>query len=382
MAQVPIKVPFCKPDYAVNETGHLNAAIAEGRLEGGGRFTRASEAFLETMLGAKAALVVPSCTAALEMMGLVLDLKPGDEVIMPSFTFVSTANAMALRGAVPVFVDIDPNTLNIDPVAAEAAIGPRTRAIMLVHYAGVGCDMDAFEALSRKHDLVLLEDAAQALEASWNGRPLGSFGTYAAISFHHTKNVSCGEGGAFISNHGGDARLAEFVRDKGTNRADFLRGTESKYEWLSLGSSYLLSELAGAVLLGQLERSGDLLAKRLRLWARYQEAFAGRDDVIVPRIPPSAGHNAHIFHLRLCDREARDGFCQAMRERGVVASPHYVPLHLTPAGRQLGRAVGCMDITVRTTETLVRLPLFSAMTDSQQAFVIETALALLDGGRG
>jgi dTDP-4-amino-4,6-dideoxygalactose transaminase len=374
----PVTVPFCKPDYSDLEIGHLHASIAAGRLEGGGQFTMACEEKIRATSECRSAYVVPSCTAALEMMALILDLKPGDEVIMPSYTFVSTANAFAMRGAVPVFVDIDARTLNLCPQAAANAITERTRAIVLVHYGGIGCDMEAFEALASRHDLALLEDAAQALGSRWNGRALGSFGRMGAISFHHTKNISCGEGGALLINESRDERPAEFVRDKGTNRSDFLRGTESKYEWLVLGSSYLLSELASAVLLGQLERMDDLKRKRMKLWNRYDEAFADRDAVLRPFIPPAAEHNAHIFHLRLPDQRHRDMFCQHMRQSGIVAAPHYVSLHLTPGGLAYGRAHGDLNITTDTVSRLVRLPLFSDMSSSQQASVIDAATTYLD----
>lgn len=368
-----VSVPFCKPDYSPLEMAHLQASVDEGRLEGGGRFTRECEARISALSKSLEAYVVPSCTAALEMMALITDMKPGDEVIMPSFTFVSTANAFAIRGVVPVFVDVDPVTLNICPLKAEAAITDRTRAIMVVHYPGVACDMDALCAVADTHGIDILEDAAQALGARWMGQPLGSFGRLAGISFHHTKNISCGEGGALLVNQEEDRRKAEFIRDKGTNRADFLRGQESKYEWLVLGSSYLLSELASAVLLGQVERIDDLTIKRMRLWSRYHDVFSGVSGVTAPQIPAKAEHNAHIYHLRLPTHQLRDGFCEAMKKCGIVAAPHYVPLHLTPGGRLYGRAHGELDVTCNAARTLVRLPLFSAMSDAQQAHVIDTA---------
>lgn len=371
-------VPFCKPDFDRRERAYVAAVLDGGGLEGAGRFTRAGEAFLTDILKCQSALIVPSCTAALEMMGLVLDLRPGDEVVMPSFTFVSTANAIALRGAVPVFVDIDPETLNIDPVAAERAISPRTRAIMVVHYGGVACDMDAFADICSRHDLILLEDAAQALGSSWKGRPLGSFGAYGAISFHHTKNVSCGEGGALIVNDGGDGRLAEILREKGTNRGDFLRGTAGKYEWISLGSSYLLSELTAAVLMGQFERMDELLSRRMRLWEAYDVAFGYYSGVRRPKVPLEALHNAHIYHLRLPDHAMRQALCAYLREKGVVASPHYVPLHSTPGGHRFGKAAGPFTHTNLAAQTLVRLPLFSSMSDAQQVMVIELTCEFLD----
>jgi dTDP-4-amino-4,6-dideoxygalactose transaminase len=373
-----VRVPFCKPDYCAREWDNLQAAIAQGRLEGGGRFTRACEARLEAMTGAQRALIVPSCTAALEMMALIAGIGPGDEVIMPDYTFVSTANAIALRGGVPVFVDVDPLTLNICPAAVKTAITERTRAVMVVHYAGVSCDMDAISQLCQAHGLMLMEDAAQALSSSWKGQALGTFGRFGAISFHHTKNVSCGEGGALLINDPDSVQIAEHVRDKGTDRAEFLRGQRAKYEWQTLGSSFLLSELAAAVLEGQLYRADDLRAKRLVLWDRYLDAFAGRPELQLPRIPDGTDHNGHIFHLRFERGEDRDGFVQHMRQAGIIAAPHYIALHGTPGGQRFARSAGRLDTSLAAERTLVRLPLFSAMTPAEQDFVIAAAFEALD----
>lgn len=372
-----IRVPFCRPDYESGELEHLADAVRFGRLEGGGPFTRACEQLLEADTGSHRALITPSCTAALEMMALLLDIRPGDEVVMPAYTFVSTANAIALRGGVPVFAEIDPATLNLDPDAAAAAITSRTRAIMLVHYAGVGCEMEAFQSLASKHGLALLEDAAQALGARWNGRALGSFGRLGAFSFHHTKNVACGEGGALLVNDERDRQRADYVRDKGTDRADFLRGERSKYEWRELGSSYLLSELAAAMLQRQLERRQSLLEKRLARWTCYDRVFSSYADLVTPHIPKPASHNAHIYHLRLPEPESREAFIAELRSQGIIAAAHYVALHDTPGGQKLARSAGDLPHTRKAAETLVRLPLYSAMTDGEQDIVINAAMQAL-----
>jgi dTDP-4-amino-4,6-dideoxygalactose transaminase len=373
----PIRVPFCRPDFGLEERRFFEDAIAGGRLEGGGEQTLACEAVLQEQTGAKRALITPSCTAALEMMALALDLGPGDEVIMPSFTFVSTANAFALRGAIPVFADIDPLTMNLDPEAARAAITPNTKAIMVVHYAGVGCDMEAFDALCKAHGLHLLEDAAQAVGASWNQKPLGSFGTMAAFSFHHTKNVTCGEGGALLVNDPAQVKQCEFIRDKGTDRADFLRGQVSKYEWRVLGSSYLLSELAAGVLLGQLRREKKLTEARMKIWHGYDARFGRLNALRTPQIPTAASHNAHIYGIRFADMATRDACNSFMRERGIITAPHYVPLHLTPAGQKFGRASGKLPHTIDAAQTLLRLPLYSAMSQDEFTLVVDGLSAFL-----
>ncbi len=370
-------IPFCKPDYKGGERAALDLAFASGSLEGGGVRNRHCEKILEQSTGCHRALLTPSCTAALEMMALALDLQPGDEVIMPSFTFVSTANAIALRGSVPIYVDIDPRTFNLDPVLAKAAITPKTRAIMLVHYGGVGCDMEAFTSLCQDHGLMLLEDAAQAIGASWSGKPLGSFGALAAISFHHTKNISCGEGGALLINDHSLVRICEFIRDKGTDRSDFLKGHVGKYEWQRLGSSYLLGELPAALLSAQLAREGELTATRLAAWHRYDEMLAPVNSIATPQIPAEAGHNGHIYNIRLKTADLRNECAAFMRQRGIAASPHYVPLHLAPAGRKYGRTHGSLENTVRVCETQLRLPIYSSISNEEQRRVVETLLEFL-----
>lgn len=365
-----LHIPFCKPDYGIAERDAIEAAIKSGKLEGGGQMNRKCETYLQNYLQVPRALITPSCTASLEMMALILDLAPGDEIIMPSFTFVSTANAFALRGLVPVFTDIDPKTFNLCPTQAARAITPRTRAIMLVHYAGVGCDMDAFEELAKEHNLILLEDAAQAIGCKWNGRALGSIGAMGAFSFHHTKNLTCGEGGALIVNQSAYKKPAEFIRDKGTDRSDFLKGDIGKYEWQRLGSSYLLSELAAAVLSEQLNRMEELNASRLKVWEKYDQALSSFDDLKTPFIPPQAKHNGHIYSLCFRTKSERNGCVAHMKAQGIIAAPHYVPLHLTPGGQRFGRANGALAITLKVTQTQIRLPIYSSMSDIEQSYVI------------
>ena len=376
--QADIEVPFCRPDYGAAERAAIEAAIRSGQLEGGGAMAQKCERWFEEWSGCSRALITPSCTASLEMMALVLGLGPGDEVIMPSFTFVSTAGAFALRGAVPVFVDIDPMTFNLDVTAARAAITNRTKAIMLVHYGGVGCEMEAFKALADAHGLVLLEDAAQAIGASWNGKPLGAFGAMSGFSFHHTKNITCGEGGALLINDPALVRQAEIVRDKGTDRSDFLRRQIDKYQWRALGSSYQLSELASAVLSAQLERTDALNTKRMTLWQRYDAALKADNRIQTPSVPKQAGHNAHIYSVLLSSSRQRSACVRFIRARGIIAAPHYVPLHLTEGGRKYGRAYGNLDVTCRVTATQLRLPLFSSMSQAQQDRVIAALTEFLD----
>ena len=373
-----INIPFCKPDYGPAERAAIETAMCSGKLEGGGAMAQKCENWFEARTGCARALITPSCTASLEMMALALDLQAGDEVIMPSFTFVSSAGAFALRGAVPVFVDIDPQTFNLDVDAARAAITPQTKAVLLVHYAGVGCEMEAFVDLCLEHGLVLLEDAAQAIGATWNGRPLGTFGAMSAFSFHHTKNITCGEGGALLVNDAGLIRSCEMIRDKGTNRADFLRRQIAKYEWHSLGSSYQLSELASAVLSEQLLRIELINTARLRLWTRYAEALGSDNRLQTPFIPKQAGHNAHIYSVLLSDRAQRDACAVFLRARGIVAAPHYVPLHLTPGGRKYGRAHGSLGVTLDVAARQLRLPLFATMRGVEQDAVMRALNEFLD----
>ena len=367
------RIPFNRPYMTGRELAYIAQAHANGHLSGDGPFTKRCNAWLEQTTGAMRALLTHSCTAALEMAALLLDLEPGDEVIMPSFTFVSTANAFVLRGAVPVFVDIRADTLNIDESLIEAAITPRTRAICVVHYAGVGCEMDAIEAIAVRHGLTIVEDAAQGILATYRGRPLGAIGGLGALSFHETKNLISGEGGALLVNDARFAERAEIIREKGTNRSQFFRGQVDKYTWVDVGSSYLPSEILAAFLAAQIEEADTINARRLALWNRYHEAFAPLEALgrlRRPIVPAHCTHNAHMYYLLLDDLDARTQFIASLKANDIHPVFHYVPLHSAPAGRKYGRASGDLAITDRTGERLVRLPLW--LPDLDQARVIGT----------
>lgn len=369
-------IPFNKPSIVGQELVNIAAAVERGQLSGDGNFTRACNQRIVDMTGAKAALLTHSCTAALEMAALLCDLVPGDEVIMPSFTFVSTANAVALRGAVPVFVDIDPATLNLDPDAVARAVTPRTKAIFAVHYAGFPADMDRLASIARAHGLFLVEDAAQALGSTWRGRPAGSLGDMAAFSFHETKNIISGEGGALTLMRADLIERAEIIREKGTNRSRFLRGQVDKYTWVDLGSSFLPGELIAAFLAAQLDRAEDIRARRLALFNRYAEAFADLEDagrVMLPHAPDGTRGNGHMFYLLLKDIDDRDGFIAHMRAAGVLTPFHYVPLHSAPAGRRFARACGDLRVTDSISARLVRLPMFWALGEDDMDHAIATA---------
>lgn len=357
-----IHIAFCDPEYGTDELKALTDALSWGKLEGGGPYNKRCETLIQQRLNAASVLMTPSCTASLEMMALALSLGPGDEVIMPDFTFVSTANAFALRGATPVFVDIDAKTLNIDPKAAAAAVTNKTKAIVAVHYAGVACDMTALQAICDQHEIALLEDAAQAYGATYRGLALGSIGAMSAFSFHHTKNLSCGEGGAIVSNLAKLTTPLEWIQEKGTDRASFKRREKTKYEWNCLGSSYLLSELAAAVLSVQLEKVDAVNEKRLEVWNRYAEHLHDLSGVILPDIPAYVGHNAHIFPIRLPNLDLRERLIAYLRQHGIVSTSHYVPLHKTKGGQAFSRVSGALNTTISASETLVRLPLHSKLS--------------------
>ena len=356
-----LRIPFNKPSLVGNELAHIQAAIDCGQLSGDGKFTRLCNARIAEMTGAATALLTHSCTAALEMAAILCDLQPGDEVIMPSFTFVSTANAVALRRAVPVFVDIDPLTLNLDPEAVARAVTPRTRAIFAVHYAGFPADMERLAKIAAAHDLLLVEDAAQALGSTRNGRPAGALGEMAAFSFHETKNIISGEGGALTLNRPELVERAEIIREKGTNRSRFLRGQVDKYTWVDIGSSFLPGELIAAFLYGQLEQADQIRHRRLALFDSYRAAFqdleaAGR--LALPHRPAGTTGNGHMFYLLLRDIEDRDAFIGHMRAGGIITPFHYVPLHSAPGGLRYGRALGELPVTDTISARLVRLPMF------------------------
>lgn len=365
-----MRIPFNKPHVTGRELGYIQRAIDSLHLSGDGDFTKRCQRWLEQHLGAPSVLLTHSCTAALEMAALLCQLEPGDEVIMPSFTFVSTANAFVLRGAVPVFVDIRPDTLNLDERRIEAAITSRTKAICAVHYAGVGCEMDQILAIAERHHLVVLEDAAQAVQASYRGKQLGSFGSVGAISFHETKNVISGEGGALVVNDAALASRAEILREKGTNRSAFFRGAVDKYTWVDIGSSFLPSEILAAFLWAQLEDADKILSERLALWKLYREAFAraaAREWLMLPTVPVHCQHNAHMFYVLLRSLDQRERVIKHLADRGINAVFHYVPLHSSPAGRRFGRASGSMTVTDAVGDHLLRLPLWVGLPPERLA---------------
>jgi len=372
-------IPFNKPYLTGREIENILKAKENGQLSGDGQFTKLCHAWLERSIGSKKALLTHSCTAALEMAALLLDLQPGDEVIMPSFTFVSTANAFVLRGAVPVFVDIRPDTLNIDECLIEEAIGPRTKAICVVHYAGVPCEMDAILAIARKHGLRIIEDAAQGIQSSYKGRPLGSIGDLAALSFHETKNVICGEGGSLLINDDAFVERAEIIREKGTNRSKFFRGQVDKYTWMDVGSSFLPSELNAAFLAAQLDEADAITLRRLQIWDTYHAWAAPLEAsgaLRRPIVPGDCQHNAHMYYLLLPDLATRSAFIDRMRVAGIGVVFHYIPLHSSPAGKRLGRTVGNLATTEAYADRLVRMPLWLGLEESLPR-VLESAESAL-----
>src|SRR5438105_2038733 len=372
MSEFPI--PFNKPSFAGREQQYMLEAVASGHLSGDGMFTKRCHAFLEAALGVPKVLLTTSCTHALEMTALLLDLREGDEVILPAFTFVSTANAFVLRGAKPVFVDIHPDTLNFDETQLESAITGRTKAAVLVHYAGVGCEMDAIMAIAGRHGISVIEDNAHGLFGKYRGKPLGSFGTMATQSFHETKNFSCGEGGALLINEESYAERAEVIREKGTNRSRFFRGLVDKYTWTDIGSSYLPSELLAAVLFAQFEARDSIHSHRKHLWDRYASglaAWAGYNEVAMPTVPSDRDQAYHMFYLLLPSLESRTRLIAELKSAGILSVFHYLPLHLSEVGRRLGGREGQFPVTEDVSDRLLRLPFYNTLTDSQQDRVIE-----------
>lgn len=368
-------IPFNTPSLVGNEIRYLREAIERGQLSGDGHFTKLCNAHLREATGAHAALLTHSCTAALEMAAILADLGPGDEVIMPSFTFVSTANAVVLRGATPVFVDVQPHTLNIDPERVAEAVTERTKAIFVVHYAGIPADMDEIIAIARRHDLMLVEDAAQALGSTYRGRPAGSLGDLGAFSFHETKNVIAGEGGALTICRPDLAERAEIIREKGTNRSNFMRGMADKYTWVDIGSSFLPGELIASFLYAQLEMAEMVRVRRRSVFDRYSEAFAdlaAAGRVEMPRCPDDRTGNGHLFYLIMPTADARDRFISHMRELGIGTPFHYVPLHSAPAGLRFGRTSGALPVTEDKPTRLVRLPLFFDLGIRAERVIAET----------
>jgi dTDP-4-amino-4,6-dideoxygalactose transaminase len=361
-------ITFNRPYATGGEFAYIEEAIQNSHLSGNGPFTDRCADWLQDRIGAARALLTFSCTSALEMAAILADLQSGDEVIMPSFTFVTTASSVALRGAVPVFVDVRPDTLNLDIEQVASAITPRTKAIVPVHYAGVGCEMDAIAGLARDHELVVIEDAAQAIGASYRGRALGGIGELGCLSFHETKNVHCGEGGALLVNADHWVERAEIIQEKGTNRRKFFRGEVDKYTWVDLGSSFLTSEINAAYLWAQLEAADEIMTRRLGIWNAYHERFDALDAagrVRRPVIPEDCEHNAHLYYLLLSDHAARDRLIDDLRGAGVQAVFHYIPLHSSPAGERVGRAHGALPVTDRVSECLVRMPLWVGMGEDE-----------------
>lgn len=367
-----MRIPFNRPWMTGNELDNIRQAHASGHLAGDGVFTRRCHGWLEEQTGAAKALLTHSCTAALEMAALLADLGPGDEVIMPSYTFVSTANAFCLRGAVPVFVDIRADTLNIDESLVEAAVTDRTRAIVPVHYAGVACAMDRILAIAEAHDLLVIEDAAQGIQSTWKGRPLGTLGHLGALSFHETKNIISGEGGALLVRDARFAERAEVVREKGTNRKAFFRGEVDKYSWVDTGSSYLPSELIAAFLWAQMEQARAITERRLAMWATYHEAFVEDECAGLcrrPVVPAETRHNAHMYYLLLPSPAHRARFIEGLKARGIHTVFHYVPLHSSRMGRAVGRASGDLARTEDLAGRLVRLPLWLGLEEHQEEVI-------------
>ena len=377
-----MKIRFNYPYMTGHELDYVKHAMQEGRLAGGGPYTKKCHNCLEQYLGAGKVLLTHSCTAALEMAAILLDIEAGDEIIMPSYTFVSTANAFVLRGGVPVFVDIRPDTLNIDEDKIEQAITERTKAICVVHYAGVACEMDKILEIAARHGLFVIEDAAQALGSAYKGKQLGGIGDLAAISFHETKNIISGEGGALVINNSKFAERAEIVWEKGTDRSRFFRGEVDKYTWVDIGSSYLPSELVAAFLLAQLERIDSINAKRMELWNLYYELLqpvARETRLILPTVPEHCRQNAHMFYLLLADASLQEHLLDHMRAEGTGAVFHYIPLHLAKAGKKYCRTAGVLDVTEDLYSRLVRLPLWPGMDEQDVRVVCSQVTECLSG---
>ena len=374
------KIPFNRPYMTGREPDYIAEAHSCGHLAGDGPFTRRCHAWLEQQIGCHKALLTHSCTAALEMMALLLEIEEGDEVILPSFTFVSTANAFVLRGGVPVFVDIRPDTLNIDETRIEDAITPRTKAIVPVHYAGVACEMDTIMAVAARHGLAVVEDAAQGAMASYRGRALGGIGDLGALSFHETKNVISGEGGALLVNSEKFVFQAEILREKGTNRSRFLRKEVDKYTWQDKGSSYLPSELNAAFLWAQLEEAERITRFRLDLWDHYHESFEPLEQrglLRRPIIPEGCSHNAHMYYVLLAPGADRAKVLAALADEGIDAVFHYVPLHDSPAGLRYGRTNGDLAVTDDLSSRLIRLPMWVGLQQADQNEVVDAMTRIL-----
>jgi len=377
-------VPFNRPSLVGTEYRYIAQALENGHISGDGAFTRRCHALLEQTLGVERALLTTSCTHALEMSALLLDAKSDDEVIVPSFTFVSTINAFVLRGARPVFADIRPDTLNIDEAQLETLITPRTRAILVVHYAGVSCEMDEILEIAGRHGIAVIEDNAHGLFGKYRGRTLGSLGRLATLSFHETKNITCGEGGALLINAPELVERAEIIREKGTNRAQFFRGQVDKYTWVDVGSSYLPSDLLAAYLLAQLESAESIQERRKAIWQTYARElgeWAAANAIRLPIVPEHCEQPFHMFYLLLPSLEERQRFIEHMREAGILSVFHYQPLHLSRMGRRYGGKPGDCPVTEDLSDRLVRLPFYTSLSTQDQALVIKTVTSFRPAGK-
>ena len=370
-------IPFNKPLVTGKEFKYINEAIANGQLSGNGPFTKKCNLWIEKNCKCKKALLTHSCTAALEMAAILADIQPGDEVIMPSYTFVSTANAFVLRGATPVFVDIRQDTLNIDENKIEEALTEKTKAIIPVHYASVGCEMDKIVEIANKHNLIIIEDAAQGIMSSYKDKPLGSIGHLAALSFHETKNIISGEGGALLINDDRFVERAEIIWEKGTNRSKFFRGQVDKYTWVDIGSSYLPGEIIAAFLWAQIEQAFQITEKRLEIWNKYHtnlEKLEVENILRRPIVLPYTKHNAHMYYLLLPNLDERTKLINSLKESGIHSVFHYIPLHSSPAGEKFGRASGKLTTTDDISDRILRLPLFAELTDSDIEHIFDEIL--------
>ncbi len=380
----PVKIPFNRACFQGKELVYIARAIDNIHIRGDGPFSKQCEAFLEEAVGVRKALLTTSCTDALEMAAILLGAGPGDEVILPSFNFVSGANAFVLRGAEPVFADIREDTLNLDESRLESLIGPRTRAIVVVHYAGVACEMDTIMRIAEKHGIPVVEDNAHGLFGKYKGRCLGSLGALATQSFHETKNITCGEGGALLINDKRHVERAEIIREKGTNRSRFFRGEIDKYTWVDIGSSFLPSDMIAAFLYAQLEHSGRIQRARKQIWDRYFEGLRGwaaDSGVRLPVVPPECSQAYHMFYLLMPDPTSRQALIGHLRARGIGAVFHYLPLHLSDMGMRFGGKPGDCPVTEDISDRLVRLPFFNELTEEEQALVIEATKELSLGSQ-
>jgi dTDP-4-amino-4,6-dideoxygalactose transaminase len=380
MVPIPYHIPFNKPALVGNELSYINAAVASGHISGDGNYTQKCHRLLEASLGVPKVLLTTSCTHALELAALLLDIRPGDEVIVPSFTFVSTVNAFVLRGAKPVFIDIRPDTLNLDETQLEALITPRTRAILPVHYAGIGCEMDTIMEIANKYGISIVEDNAHGLFGTYKGQNLGTFGCLATQSFHETKNFSCGEGGALLINDETLIERAEIIREKGTNRSRFFRGQVDKYTWVDIGSSYLPSDVLAAFLFAQLEKRAEIQARRARIWSIYHAGlsdWAQRNGIGLPNIPDHCGQPYHMFYILLPDLNTRQSLIQALEERGILAVFHYLPLHLSCMGQMFDGEPGSCPVTEDISDRLLRLPFYYDLSEREQGEVMNTIFDFL-----